>query len=330
MPRLPSLDTLRVFAVAARHLSFTKAANELHLTQSAISHRIRALEDELGVVLFNRLTRRLELTRAGQALAHQVERAVSDIARAVAGLDEPSDERRLSVTVLPSVASRWLVPRLPRFHARNPDIELQVTADASLRDLRSAGIDLALRFGRGGYPGYAATMLMPDSVFPVCSPRLIAEHGPVTSVEALLELPLLHDSATEGDSSGSDWRSWLDHLGHGDLDWRNGQRFSEAGLLIDATVLGLGVALGRASLVSDLVANGTLVRPLPLSASTAFSYYLLALPEATALPKIVRFREWLQEEAAATIANAELCGLQTEDAGRAFAHRPEPYLPAAE
>jgi LysR family transcriptional regulator, glycine cleavage system transcriptional activator len=330
MPRLPSLDTLRVFAVAARHLSFTKAANELHLTQSAISHRIRALEHELGVVLFNRFTRRLELTRAGQAMAQRVERAVGDIARAVAYLDEAGDERRLSVTVLPSVASRWLVPRLPRFHARNPHIELQVIADANLLDLRSMGIDLAVRFGRGAYPGFAATVLMPDSVFPVCSPRLIAKHGPVTSIDALLDLPLLHDSATEGDGSGSDWRSWLNHLGRGDLNWCNGQRFSEAGLLIEATVLGLGVALGRASLVSDLVANGTLVCPLPLTAPTAFSYYLLALPEAAALPKIVRFREWLQAEAAATIADAELSGPQTDDASWTVVHWPKAFLPAAE
>jgi LysR family transcriptional regulator, glycine cleavage system transcriptional activator len=330
MPRLPSLDTLRVFAVAARHLSFTKAANELHLTQSAISHRVRALEDELGVVLFNRLTRRLELTRAGQALAQRIDRAVGDIARAVADVDDASEERRLSVTMLPSVASRWLVPRLPRFHARNPNIELQVIADRSLLDLRSAGIDLALRYGRGAYPGYAATMLMPDSVFPVCSPRLIAKHGPVTSIEALIELPLLHDSSTEGDGSGTDWRSWLGHLDRGDLSWHNGQRFSEAGLLIEAAMLGLGVALGRASLVSELVANGTLVCPLPLTAPTAFSYHLLALPEAAALPKIVRFREWLQAEAAATIADAELCSLRAKDASRSVVRWPKVFLPAAE
>jgi LysR family glycine cleavage system transcriptional activator len=252
---------------------------------------------------------------------------VGDIAQAVADLDEASDEQRLSVTLLPSVASRWLVPRLPRFHASHPDIELQVIADASLLDLRSAGIDLALRFGRGGYSGYAATMLMPDSVFPVCSPRLIAKHRPLTSIEALLDLPLLHDSSTEGDGSGSDWRSWLNHLGRGDLNWHNGQRFSEAGLLIEATVLGLGVALGRASLVSDLVANGTLVCPVPLSAPTAFSYYLLALPEAAALSKIVRFREWLQAEASADL---EFSGLQTDGAGRSVVRWPKALLPAAE
>lgn len=328
--RLPSLDTLRVFAVAARHLSFTKAGNELHLTQSAISHRVCALEDELGVSLFNRLTRRLELTRAGQALAQRVDRAVGEIARAVADLDEASDGRRLAVTMPPSLASRWLVPRLPRFHARNSDIELQVIADTSPLDLGSAGVDVAIRFGRGDYPGYAATILMPDSVFPVCSPRLIAEHGPVASIETLLDLPLLHDSSTEGDGSGSDWRSWLNHVGHGDLEANNGQRFGEAGLLIEAAVFGLGVALGRASLVSDLTADGTLVCPLPLTAPTAFSYYLLAPRETAAQPTIVRLREWLQAEAAATIADAELSNPRAKDAGPSVVPWRNALLTAAE
>jgi LysR family glycine cleavage system transcriptional activator len=280
-------------------MSFTKAADELHLTQSAVSHRVRALEEELGVLLFDRLPRRLELTRAGQVLAQRVEQAVADIARTIADLDLGDDARRLTVTMLPSVASRWLVPRLPRFHALHPDIELQLIADPRLLDLRAAGIDLALRFGRGRYPGYAVTKLMPDRVFPVCSPRLLAQPGPLDSVEALLDLPLLHDSATEGDGSGSDWRSWLNHVGWHGAASDEGQRFSDAGLLIDAAVLGLGVALARVSLVSDYIANETLICPLSLSAPTAFAYYLLGLPEATTLPKIVCFRDWLRAEAAA-------------------------------
>jgi LysR family glycine cleavage system transcriptional activator len=287
-----------VFSVAARHLSFTKAADELHLTQSAVSHRVRALEEELGVRLFNRLARRLELTPAGQALARRVDQAVADIAGTIANLDQGGDSRRLTVTLLPSVASRWLVPRLPRFHAQHPDIELQLIADPRLLDLRAAGIDLAIRFGRGIYPGYAVTMLMPDRVFPVCSPRLIAQRGPATTIEALLELPLLHDSSTEGDGSGSDWRSWLEHFGWRGAICQDGQRFSEAGLLIDAAVLGLGVALARGSLVSDHLASGTLICPLHLATPTAFAYYLLCLPEAADLHRIVCFRDWLHAEAA--------------------------------
>jgi LysR family glycine cleavage system transcriptional activator len=299
MGRLPSLDSLRVFSVAARHLSFTKAADELHLTQSAVSHRVRTLEEELGVVLFNRIQRRLELTSAGRSLAQRVDQAVADISRAIARLDLV-DDARLTVTMLPSVASRWLVPRLPRFHALHPDIELQLIADPRPFDLRAAGIDLAIRFGQGTYPGYAVTKLMPDRVFPVCSPRLIAQHGPVTTIERLLDLPLLHDSATEGDGSGTDWRSWLDHFGLSDAVCDRGQRFSDAGLLIDAAVLGLGVALARGSLVYDHLANETLICPLHLAAPTAFAYYLVGLPETTGLQKIVRFRDWLHAEAAAS------------------------------
>jgi LysR family transcriptional regulator, glycine cleavage system transcriptional activator len=295
-----------VFSVAARHLSFTRAADELHLTQSAISHRVRALEEELGIVLFNRLTRRLTLTPAGQALAPRVERAVSDIARAIDGLDEDGEERRLTVTTLPSVASRWLVPRLPRFQALYPEIELQVIADPAPLDLRSARIDVAIRFGAGAYPGYAVTTLMPDSVFPVCRPQLIARRGPTRMIDDMLDLPLLHDSSTEGDGSGSDWRSWLDHIGRRDLSCASGQRFSDARLLIDAAALGLGVALARASLVTDLIADGTLICPLRLSAPTAFAYYLLALPESGGLSKVASFREWLQAEAAATLADTDL------------------------
>ena len=297
MGRLPSLDTLRVFSIAARHLSFTKAADELHLTQSAISHRVRALEEELGVTLFDRLPRRLELTRAGRVLARRVDQAIADITRTIADLDIGDNARRLTVTVLPSLASRWLVPRLSRFHALYPNIQLQLIADPRLLDLRAERIDLAIRFGRGTYPGYAVTKLMPDHVFPVCSPRFLAQHGPVETLEALPDLPLLHDSATEGDGSGSDWRSWLKHVGLHDAPCDEGQRFSGAGLLIDAAVLGLGVALVRASLVSDHVANKTLICPLSLTAPTAFAYYLLGLPETTAVQKIVCFRDWLQAEA---------------------------------
>jgi LysR family transcriptional regulator, glycine cleavage system transcriptional activator len=177
---------------------------------------------------------------------------------------------------------------------------LQLIADARLLDLRTARIDLAIRFGRGTYPGYAVTKLMPDRVFPVCSPRLIAQRGPVSTIEALLDLPLLHDSATEGDGSGTDWRSWLNHLAWSEAICDRGQRFSDAGLLIEAAVLGLGVALARASLVCDHLANGTLICPLRLTAPTAFAYYLLGLPEATALKKIIRFRDWLCAEAMCT------------------------------
>jgi LysR family glycine cleavage system transcriptional activator len=302
MARTPSLDALRIFAVAARHLSFTEAAHELNLTQSAISHRIRGLEQELGLALFKRLTRRLELTPQGRALAHKIDHALGEIDRGIAELASPDDTGPVKVTMLPSVASHWLLPRLPRIRSRHPDLDVQVIADPRLLDLRAEGIDIAIRFGRAPYPGYAVTRLMGDRVFPVCAPALLKQRRPIESIDALLALPLLHDSATDADGSDSDWRTWLDHHGRPDAVCHAGQHFSEAGMLIDAALLGLGVALARASLVADQMASGALVCPLKLAAPTSFTYYLLGLPEAVDRPKIALFRNLLVAEAATTEA----------------------------
>jgi LysR family glycine cleavage system transcriptional activator len=302
MARTPSLDALRIFVVAARHLSFTEAASELNLTQSAVSHRIRGLEEELGLPLFRRLTRRLELTSQGRALAQRIDHAIGAIDRSIADVARPENAGPLKVTMLPSVASHWLIPRLPRIRSLHPDLDVQVIADPRLLDLRAEGIDIAIRFGRAPYQGYAVTRLMGDCVFPVCAPELLEQNGPIASIDALLALPLLHDSATDADGSDSDWRAWLDYHGRPDAVCRAGQHFSEARMLIDAAVLGLGVALARASLVADQITSGALVCPLRLSAPTAYAYYLLGLPEAVERPKIALFRSLLVAEAAATEA----------------------------
>ena len=302
MARLPSIDSLYVFAVAARHLSFTAAAAELHRTQSAVSHRVKALEAEIGAQLFERGARGLELTAPGRALARQVDQAISDISRTLAGLSRAAEPRKLRITLLPSVASRWLMPRLPGFFEQHPDIEVQVIADARVLDLRAERIDLAIRFGHGRYRGHVATVLMGDRVLPVCAPQLLAGRAAITTINALLEMPLLHDSGAEGDGSLSDWHAWLDELGWPDLPHRAGQRFSHAGLAIEAAVLGMGVALGRLSLVTDYLANGALTCPLALSTATAFSYHLVALPQVAGLPEVMLFSDWLRTEARQTAA----------------------------
>jgi LysR family glycine cleavage system transcriptional activator len=202
--------------------------------------------------------------------------------------------------MLPSVASHWLLPRLPRIRSRLPDLDVQVIADPRLLDLRAEGIDIAIRFGRAPYPGYEVTRLMGDRVLPVCAPALLRKHASIDSIDSLLTLPLLHDSATDADGSDSNWRTWLDHHGRPDAACHAGQRFSEAGMLIDAALLGLGVALARASLVADQLASGALVCPLKLTAPTSFTYYLLGLPEAVERPKITLFRDLLVTEAATT------------------------------
>jgi LysR family transcriptional regulator, glycine cleavage system transcriptional activator len=295
MPRTPSLDALRIFVVAARHQSFTEVASELNLTQSAVSHRIRGLEEELGVVLFKRLTRRLELTPEGRALAEQLDRSIRAIDRSIVELVKPDDEGPLKVTMLPSVASRWLIPRLPRIRLRHPDLNVQVIADPRLLDLRTEGIDLAIRFCRAPNPGYAVTQLMGDCVLPVCTPGLLKQYRPVTDIDSLFALPLLHDSTTI-----SDWKAWLSHFGRPDIDCHGGQHFSKAGMMIEAAEHGLGVALARASLIADQMARGTLVCPLRLAAPTAFSYYLLGIPAAVDRPRIAAFRRLLVAEAAMT------------------------------
>lgn len=304
MSRLPSIDSLYVFAVAARHLSFTAAAAELHRTQSAVSHRVKTLEAEIGTRLFERGARGLELTPPGRALALQVDQAISDISRTLAGLRRAAEPRKLRITLLPSVASHWLMPRLPRFLEQHPDIEVQVIADARVLDLRAEGIDLAIRFGHGRYRGHVATMLMGDRVLPVCAPQLVSGRGSITTIDALLQLPLLHDSGAEGDGSLSDWHSWLDQLGRTDVPYRTGQRFSHAGLAIEAAVLGLGVAIARLSLVTDHLASGALICPLALSTATAFAYHLVALPQVAGLREVVLFSDWLRTEARQTAAVA--------------------------
>jgi len=304
MARFPPLDALHVFSVAARHLNFTTAAAELHRTQSAVSHRIKALEAELGVPLFIRLTRRLELTPAGHALAQHMYQSFAEIARIIAEFGKLEGTQRLRVTTLPSVAARWLTPRMSRFFDLCPEIEVQVIAEGQLVDLRAEGIDLAVRFGRGQYPHYVVSLLMRDRVLPVCSPNFSAEHGRISAVDDLLALPLIHDSAAENDRSRSDWRSWLDQLGLRPPRHLSGQRFSNADLSIEAAVRGIGVALGRFSLVADYLADGTLVSPMPVATSTAYSYYVVALPESATLPKVARFCRWLRAEAAATMSTA--------------------------
>lgn len=296
MKRPPSLDALRTFECAARHLNFTRAGEELHVTQSALSHRISALEDELGVKLFRRLTRKLELTPAGETLAAGVRRGLAEISRAVGSIDRKTGIEPLNVSALPSFATRWLVPRLPRFRAMHPNIDVRISADPTLVNLQANEADLAVRFGHGQYPGLHVAKLMTDSVFPVCSPRLLAERGPITDPAQLAGWPLLHDMPTENDGSGSGWSHWLHYIGAGDMPCSEGLRFNQAVLAIEAAANGLGVALVRRSLIGDDLVSGRLVRLLPHEAPTSFSYFMVCLPEAVDRPAIRAFCDWLITE----------------------------------
>jgi LysR family glycine cleavage system transcriptional activator len=292
--RLPPLDSLRAFEACARRLSFTEAAAELYVTQGAVSQRIKALEQTLHVQLFRRLARKLALTPDGERLARGVRDGLNHIVNALAEIDCRSEAGVLTLSVLPSFARRWLMHRLPRFYAIHPDVQVQVLAQGSLVDLNLTGLDAAIRFGHGKYPGLQTTYLMADGVVPVCSPQLIAQYPQIRTVEDLISLPLLHDTPTETDHSGSDWMSWLAHVGVPPRRLNSGQRFDQADLVIDAAILGLGVALARTSLIGDDVTSGRLVCPIPYMAPTAYSYYFVCRPDASL--RTSHFQGWLVSE----------------------------------
>ncbi len=303
MRRLPSLDTLRAFESAARHLNFTKAANELHVTQSALSQRIGALEAELGFPLFVRRGRQIELTQRGGVIAAAMGRAMAEITRAFSGIEEIEAARTLVISVLPSFAARWLMPRMMRFQAQHPDIEVQVNAEGRLVDLTTSEADLAVRFGTGRYPGHQVDFIMDDFVLPVAEPALLAslkaEPGKLDP-QGIAQLPLIYDSTVDRDASGTDWRSWFEHAGVANPPRPTGLRFSQADLMLQAAAQGQGVALARYSLVHDDLVTSRLV---PLTSApmlrARYDYYVVSLPEKAQRPAAIAFREWLAAEARA-------------------------------
>ena len=302
--RRPPLADLRVFEAAARHLSFTRAGAELGVTQGAVSQRIRRLEEMLEIRLFERLTRAMALTSHGRSLAAAVGEGLARIDEGLAELDRlrlPPDRATLTISVTAAFASRWLLPRLSDFQERFPEIEVRIAAEDRLADFVSDGVDLGIRFGRGVYPGLSATMLMPDIVYPVCSPVLLNDGMPLNAPEDLLRCVLLHDATSEYDGSGCGWQHWFESAGL-KIEHLEGLRLSPGPLVLEAAVNGLGVALGRASLVNGELSDGRLVRPLKHAPATAYSYYLVQRPKLEAAPHLSAFVGWLQERAAAWLA----------------------------
>jgi LysR family glycine cleavage system transcriptional activator len=294
--RLPSLNALRAFEAAARHLSFTKAAEELHVTQAAVSHQIKGLEEQLGLPLFRRLNRRLLLSDAGQAYLPALSEAFDGIAEATGRLSAERRGGAVKVSALPSTAAKWLLPRLSRFREQHPDIDVLVSAAHALVDFRRDDVDLAIRYGRGVYPGLECLPLMPDEVFPVCSPALLAHGPPLRRAEDLAHHTLLHDQTTEGEIQN--WRNWFDLIGITGVDAVRGPGFSDSNLVLEAAAAGQGVALGRRSLALTDLASGRLVIPFGPVVPSQSSYYVVYPPGKAGLPALLAFRDWLLEEAA--------------------------------
>jgi LysR family glycine cleavage system transcriptional activator len=288
--RLPPLSSLRAFEAAARHLSFTRAAGELHVTQAAVSHQVKALEDWLGLKLFRRQNRNVFLTEAGQAYLPAVREAFDGLAEATRRLRQRDGESKLTVTVTLSFAAKWLMPRLGRFRRLHPEIEFRIDATDRNVDLAREEMDVGLRYGAGSWPGLASRRLLNEELFPVCSPALAAE---LKRPEDLARHTLLHDEMRQ------DWRMWLLAAGVASVDPTRGPSFNNSAMCVQAAIDGEGVALGRSALVAADLAAGRLVRPFAVHLPTEFAYYVVFTPQAGELPRVKAFVDWLTAEAAA-------------------------------
>ena len=300
MAHLPSLSALRAFEAAARHLSFTRAAEELHVTQAAISHQVKALEDELGCTLFLRLSRRVALTEEGRILAAAATEAFTRIESGLEAVGRAGQSGVVNVSVSPSFAVKWLVPRLDKFRRKHPDIDVRISANDRMVDPVREKVDLCIRYGSGRYPKLDTTRLLTDQVFPVCSPQLLATGPKLDKAEDLTNHMLLQDEMMKHDPHRPDWSKWFAAAGVTGVDTSRGFSFSHASMMLDAAAAGQGVALGRSTLVADDVASGRLVRPFDTSFTCGFGYYI-AVPKGVPLgPRIQAFRDWLLQEAQLT------------------------------
>jgi LysR family glycine cleavage system transcriptional activator len=307
--RLPPLNALRAFEAAGRNLSFTKAAEELNVTQAAVSHQIKTLEDVLGVALFRRMNRQILLTDAGQSLLPAASQAFDSLALAVSRLPSAQDSGELRLSALPSFAAKWLLPRLFRFREQHPEIDILLEASHALTDFRRSDTDLAIRYGGGNYEGLHVELFMREEHFPVCSPRLLEEartNGPpLEKPEDLARHTLLHDDSP-GTFEFPNWNTWLSAAGVTNVDTSHGPAFSDSAMLIQAAVAGYGIALGRRSLCTEELASGQLVAPFDFVLRADAAYYLVSAPDKWELPKVQAFRRWLREEARSMPELAEM------------------------
>ena len=287
---LPSLNGLRAFDAAARHLSFTRAAAELHVTQTAISHQIRRLEDQLGIRLFERRNRALALTREAEAYLPSVRAAFEDLRQATARLHRRERDDVLIVSTTPSLAAKWLVTRVAAFQDAHPGIEVRISTSTQLVDFGREDVDMAVRYGRGKWPGLRAHWLMAEDIFPVCSPALLRDAAKPLGVPTdLAHHTLLHASA-----SREEWQLWLTAAGLPvSIARQRGLTFDQSFMAIQAAVEGLGVALGRTRLVEDDIAAGRLVVPFDVVLPAEAGFYVVAPEQTAGTPNIAKFRDWL-------------------------------------
>ncbi len=290
---LPPLNAMRAFEAAARNQSFTRAADELHVTQAAISHQVKTLEDWLGSPLFLRMKRGLKLTPAGEAYLPRLTQAFDLMATATDQLNGRKGKQTLILSTLDSFAALWLLPRLRRFRERHPNIDIRIiSVDREDDSLGQGDVDIDIRLGDGNWPGLSATHLLAEDISPVCSPNLLKGEHALRSPSDLGHHTLLHDIMI------TDWRSWLEAAEVDHVDPGRGPGFNRSYLVVQAAINGDGIALGRSALVTDAIKSGKLVKPFELNLDGEFSYYFVCSRAQTNEPSIRVFRDWLLEEAA--------------------------------
>jgi len=290
--RLPPLNALKAFESAARSESFTRAAEELCVTQAAISRQVKALEATIGIKLFNRERQRLVMTSAGREYLTVIRDALDRIAGGTERVVQRQNSSKLTVSTSPDFAAKWLVYRLGRFAEAYPGIELSVFATMQHVDFVREEIDLAVRHGDGTWVGLDAARLCSERLFPVCSPKLVSGRNRLVKPSDILRFPILHLEDSKA------WSRWFDAAGVTDADVSHGPVLNRASMLIDAAVDGQGVALARTTLAAWDLINGRLVRPLAISLRVFNAYWIVCPKATTTLPKIVTVRDWLLAEAA--------------------------------
>ena len=286
--RLPPLATLRPFEAAARLESFSKAADELHLTHGAVSHQVRALEEHLGTPLFARHGKRVTLTAPGRAFAEKIRDALNDIARAAESARASNRSNRLAVSVLPSFASRFLMPRLIRFMEAHPEYEVTVNASTTLVNFAADEIDIAIRFGRGPWPALVCEKFLEDECFPVASPKMNRGRLPKTPKE-LLGVRIIREDRDY-------WKEWFAAAGVEIEGPLGGPSFNDATFSLQAAARGEGVAMARRSLVREDIERGALVPLFPMVFTLPEAYWFVAPAESMNSPKVTAFREWVRSE----------------------------------
>ena len=294
---LPPLSALRAFEAAARHMSFSKAADELHVTPAAVSHQIHALEQDLGVRLFHRMNRSIELTASARMLLPGLTEAFAGIQSSVRRLRAHNDTGTLTVTASPSLAAKWLVLRLHRFQEQCFEIDVRISATDDVVDMSKGDFDIAIRYGAGHYPGLEVELLLKNEVFPACSPQLLTTGPPLRTPDDLPLHNLIHDQAIERDPLVPTWPMWLKAAGVKNVPAATGLSFNNMHLALDAAIAGHGVVLAQSTIAAADLAAGRLVRLFSLALPDQFAYYIVTAPGALERPKVRAFRDWLRCEA---------------------------------